>query len=87
MKNLVWDTEKSKKLKRDRRICFEDVFETLAHEEFLDVIKNPSKNFPNQQVFIVRTNNYVYYIPFVEDQNNIYLKTIIPSRKAAKKYL
>lgn len=83
----MWDTEKSKKLRQERGICFEDIFETLMREEFLDITKNPSKNFPNQQVFIVRTNNYVYYVPFVEDKNNIYLKTIIPSRKAAKKYL
>lgn len=87
MKNLVWDEEKNERLKRDRGIDFEDVFDMLMEDRFLDVIKNPSKNYPNQQVFVIKINNYIYYIPFVEDRDNVYLKTIIPSRKAAKKYL
>lgn len=87
MKNLVWDEEKNIKLKKERGIDFEDVFDILMKEQFLDLIKNPSKNFPNQRVFVVKFNNYIYYIPFAEDKDNIYLKTIIPSRKAAKKYL
>ncbi len=87
VKNLVWDEEKNIRLKKERSIGFDDVFDILMRDQFLDVIKNPSKNFPNQQVFVVKINNYIYYIPFVEDTDNVYLKTIIPSRRASKKYL
>jgi len=54
----------------------------------LDVIKhpNPSK-YPNQRLFIINIENYAYLIPFIEDEKQIFLKTIIPSRKATKQYL
>ncbi|QCW83920.1 hypothetical protein EQU24_18000 [Methylotuvimicrobium buryatense] len=54
----------------------------------MDVIKhpNPSK-YPNQRMFIINIENYAYLIPFVEDEKQIFLKTIIPSRKATKQYL
>jgi len=37
--------------------------------------------------FIVNMGNYAYLVPFVEDEAGIFLKTIIPSRKATRKYL
>jgi len=87
VKDFVWDKKKSQKLKETRHICFEDIIEILIGEQFLAITKNPSKNFPNQKFYIIEFKNYIYYIPFVEDNKNVYLETIIPSRKALKKYL
>jgi len=54
----------------------------------LDVIKHPNKDkYPNQKIFIVEINDYAYMIPYVESEEEVFLKTIIPSRKATKKYL
>lgn len=32
-------------------------------------------------------DNYVFLVPFVEDEGYFFLKTIIPSRKATRDYL
>jgi len=54
----------------------------------LDTIVHPNrKKYPNQKVFIVNVEDYAYLVPFVETEEYIYLKTIIPSRKMTKKYL
>jgi hypothetical protein len=45
------------------------------------------KRYPDQKIYAVEINNYVYLVPFVETEKEIFLKTIIPSRKATKKYL
>ena len=54
----------------------------------LNIVEHPNKKkYPNQKLFIVDINNYAYLVPFVEDKEKIFLKTIIPSRKATKKYI
>lgn len=88
MKYFDWDAEKNKWLKAEREIGFEDVVDILEAEEFLDVVDHPNqKRYPNQKMFVVAINEYVYLIPFVEDEEKFFLKTIIPSRRATKKYL
>ena len=51
----------------------------------LDILD--SVNYPNQKIFVLEIDNYVYLAPFVENEDEIFLKTIIPSRKFTKKYL
>lgn len=87
MKYLDWSLEKNDWLKKNRDIGFDEVAIALIEGDLLDVIDNPSKNFPKQKVFIVKINKYIYYVPFIEDEAKFFLKTIIPSRKAKKKYL
>jgi hypothetical protein len=54
----------------------------------LDIIEHPDKTkYPNQKIFIVQVEEYIYLVPFVEDEQIIFLKTIIPSRKMTRKYL
>ena len=83
-----WDERKNKQLKTNREVCFEDVFIAISEERLLDILPhhNPAK-YPNQKLFIVQIRDYVYYVPFVEDEEIIFLKNIIPSRKYQKKYL
>ena len=82
-----WDNEKNELLKRERNVCFEDVVTLINDDKILDIIKHPKKEkYPNQLVYIVRIYGYVHMVPFVKSKNEIWLKTIIPSRKMNKLY-
>ena len=88
MKYITWNKEKNKQLKKERNISFEIVSYLIETKQVLDIIKHPNKDkYPNQRIFVILYNNYVYLVPFVEDEEQIFLKTIMPSRKATKKYL
>ena len=88
MKVFDWDNVKNSKLKTSRGIAFVEVVFYIANNFVLDVIAHPNREkYPNLKIFIVNIDDYAYLVPFVEDKNIIYLKTIIPSRKATKKYL
>jgi len=88
MKYFDWNVEKNEELIRARGISFEEVVFCIMHDGLLDIIEHPNKeNYPNQKIFIVNIDDYVYLVPFVEDEKIIFLKTIIPSRKMTKKYL
>ena len=88
MDHFAWNSEKNAQLIRERGVSFERVVYHIEREGLLDVIKhpNPSK-YPNQRMFIVNVGNYAYLVPFIENDGEIFLKTIIPSRKATRKYL
>lgn len=88
MKYLSWSIEKNRKLKEERNISFEEVVFCIANGQLLDVIKHRNqKKYPGQKIFIVHINDYAFLIPFVETDREVFLKTIIPSRKATKYYL
>ena len=88
MKLFEWDDDKNKKLKNERGISFEEAVFYIANDGVLDVIPHPKQGkYPGQKMFIVNIDNYAYLIPFIENKKIIFLKTIIPSRKATKKYL
>ena len=88
MKYFDWDDEKNKKLKKERNISFEIILSYIETGDILDKIKHPNdEKYPNQAIFIIEHENYVYLVPFVEEEEKIFLKTIIPNRKATEKYL
>jgi hypothetical protein len=88
MKYYDWSLTKNEQLKTERQVLFEDVVLAITSGDLLDTIEHPNKKkYPNQKIFIVKINDYVYLVPFVEDENIIFLKTIIPSRKMIQKYL
>lgn len=88
MKRFEWDEEKNEWLKRERGVSFQEVEKIIDKKQTLDVIDNPNKTrYPRQRLFIVSINNYAYVVPFVEDEEKVFLKTVIPSRKMTKKYL
>jgi uncharacterized DUF497 family protein len=83
-----WNNEKNELLKKQRRISFEEVVWSVEHGLLLDVIEHKSKEkYKNQKIFIIKMHNYVWMVPFVESEDEIFLKTIIPSRKATREYL
>ncbi len=88
MKYYDWDAEKNEELKQEREISFEEVLVALEDNQLLDTIEHPNKSrYPNQKIFIINIRQYAYLVPFVEDEKKIFLKTIIPSRKATKVYI
>ena len=88
-KAIRYSLEKNGILKSTQDISFEDVILALDEGYLLDYIEHPNKEkYPNQNIFIILVivKNYVYLVPYVEDETSIFLKTIIPSRKMNKKY-
>lgn len=86
MKYVDWNAEKNALLKKERGVSFEDTVSAIIEGKLLAVSPHPNPKYAHQQIFIVEINKYTYVVPFVEDQEKIFLKTIIPSRKAKKKY-
>lgn len=75
-------------LKKERGICFEDVLEAIDSRRILTVVNNPNqKKYPNQKVLIVEINQYAYAVPYIRKEDEIFLKTIYPSRKFTKHFL
>jgi len=83
-----WNHDKNERLKAERSLSFEQVILHIEHGDLIDVIEHPNQSkYPNQQILIVKIKNYAYLVPFVEDEEGKFLKTIIPSRKATREYL
>ena len=88
MKNFVWNEEKNEKLKRERNISFEIIILQIEAGKILDILEHPnSEKYQGQKIFVIKFNEYAFLVPFVEDEQEIFLKTIIPSRKVTKQYL
>lgn len=88
MKPFEWDTVKNETLKQERDISFEEVQAAIEKGDMLDLVNHPNKKqYSHQKIFVVNVGGYAYLVPFVEDEKKVFLKTIIPSRKATKKYL
>lgn len=88
VKPFRWNDEKNTLLQADRGISFELVVTAIAEDKLLDVIEHPNQEkYLAQRIFVVEIDRYVYMVPFVESDDEIFLKTIIPSRKLKKKYL
>lgn len=83
-----WDEAKNEVLKRERDLSFEEVVFWIENDGLLRIEDHPNqRKYPGQKIYIVNIEGYVYLVPFVEKDGMVFLKTIIPSRKASKKYL
>ena len=88
MKYFTWDPEKNEKLKAERGVSFDEIVFHIERGDVLDILEHPNQErYEGQRVFVVHLEQYVYLVPFVEEQEHVVLMTIIPSRKATKKYL
>ena len=88
MKPVNLSTEKNIRLKTERGVSFEEVVSAMSNGGLLVVLDHPNTaQYPNQRMFVVRIRGYAYLVPFVETTQEVFLKTIIPSRKATRIYL
>jgi hypothetical protein len=87
-KEIHWSHVKDEWLKIHRRLEFEQVAVMIEKDDYLTIVDHwNSIRYPNQKVFVLIIDDYGYYVPFVESEFSIFLKTIIRSRKATKLYL
>lgn len=88
MEYYKWDHDKNERLKTERGISFEEVILHIECGDVLDVLAHPNQSkYPNQQILVLKIKDYVYLVPFVEDEKRKFLRAIIPSRKATREYL
>jgi uncharacterized DUF497 family protein len=86
-KHFNWNPEKNQLLTRERGVSFERIVFEIASGNELAVLEHPNQEkYPGQKISMVQVDGYVYAVPFVETDHEIFLKTIIPSRKATKHY-
>ena len=87
MKTIRWNDEKNEKLKQERGVSFEQVVYHIERGDVIDITEHPNQEkYPGQQIYVIEMNNYLHMVPFIETESEIFLKTIIPSRKANKEY-
>ncbi len=88
MKVFRWDNEKNEWLKEHRGVSFEQVVILMERGAVLETIEHPNQNkYPGQRIATVWIDDYAYLVPYVQESDKIFLKTIIPSRKATNKYV
>lgn len=88
VKPFRWGSDKNGQLKRERGISFEQMVVAVEAGGLLDVLAHPNPGrYPNQRVLVVASDSYAYLVPFVEEADHYFLKTVIPSRKATRDYL
>ena len=88
MQRFDWNDKKNEWLREERGVTFEDINYHLIHGGLLDTIEHPNqKRYAGQRIFIMNVDGYVCIVPFVEEDDVIFLKTIIPSRKMTRLYL
>jgi uncharacterized DUF497 family protein len=88
VKRYAWNREKNQRLKAERNISFEEVLIHIANGDLLDMVEHRNQEkYEGQRIFIVQIGDYAWLVPFVETETEIFLKTVIPSRKATAQYL
>lgn len=88
MKPFRWSVAKNETLKAERGISFENMVIAIEAEGLLDILSHPNaEKYPAQRILVVECDHYAYLVPFVEEEEHFFLKTIIPSRKATRDYL
>ncbi len=85
---MRWSAEKNRLLAVERGITFERVVVAVEMGRLLDTMEHPNRQrYPNQRILIVEIDGYAFVVPYVEEEEQIFLKTVIPSRKATRDYL
>ena len=88
LKYFIWDNAKNEKLRSERGISFEDVVFHIERGDILDIVEHPNQErYGGQRLIVVQVGDYAYLVPCLDEDECVVLKTIIPSRKATRKYL
>lgn len=88
MKPFRWGAAKNEQLKLERGLSFEQMVVAVEAGGLLDILAHPNPaKYPKQRVLVVESDGYAYLVPFVEEADHYFLKTVIPSRKATRDHL
>ena len=87
--NFRYNHEKNAELLKLRGIGFEEIIQSIADGNLLEIRKHHNQvKYPNQEIMYVRVLKEVYAVPYIKEKENlIFLKTLFPSRKARKEFL
>ena len=87
-KPIRWNAEKNLELKQKRDVSFEEILSAIERGGLMLTLDHPNQErYPNQRVWVVSFRDYAHLVPFVETDDEVFLKTIMPSRKATKQFL
>ncbi len=82
-----WEPKKNEWLKKERHVSFEEIIFHLSQGNVWKIADHPNQDkYKGQQIYFVVMEGYVYLVPYVREGDTLFLKTIIPSRKATKAY-
>jgi len=82
-----WNPDKNERLKEERNISFEEIVFHLSQGDVWKTSDHPNqKDYPGQRIYFVIVEGYIYMVPHVIEEETVFLKTIIPSRKATRDY-
>jgi hypothetical protein len=88
MKPFRWNPQKNDTLRADLGISFESMVVAIESGGLLGILAHPNQSrYPKQRILVVASDNYAYLVPFIEEESHLFLKTVIPSRKATRDYL
>jgi hypothetical protein len=88
VKPIRWSADKSLSLKAERGVSFEEVLSAISQGGLLRVMDHPNRaKYGHQKMLVVRIRDYAYLVPYVENEEEIFLKSIMPSRKATRDFL
>jgi uncharacterized DUF497 family protein len=82
-----WDPKKNEVLKRERNVSFEDVVFHLSQGDLWKTADHPNRQkYPGQKIYFINIDGYIHMVPYIIEDEYIFLKTIIPNRKATKAF-
>ena len=85
MKIFRWNEDKNRQLQMERDVSFEQIVFTIENGEVIDIIRHPNQSkYPGQRIYVLLIHDYIYLVPFVDSDDERFLKTIIPSRRFTK---
>ena len=88
MKPFRWSVEKNALLQQERGLSFEQITVAVESGGLLDIVAHPNaERYPRQRIMVVVIDDYAYLVPYVEEEEHLFLKTIIPSRKATRDFI
>lgn len=88
MKPFRWPSDKNDLLIQERGISFEDVTVAVEAGHLLEIVPHPNPGkYPRQKIMVVDVAGYAFLVPFIEEEDHFFLKTIIPSRKATRDFI
>ena len=87
-KPFRWGPDKNEQLIQERGVSFEQIAIAVESGDLLQIVQHPNvEKYPRQKIMIVGIEGYAFLIPFVEEIDYLFLKTIIPSRKATRDFI
>ena len=88
MKPFRWSVEKNALLQQERGLSFEQITVAVESGGLLDIVAHPNaERYPRRRIMVVVIDDYAYLVPYVEEEDHLFLKTIIPSRKATRDFI